>query len=63
MNFFTKSDIAPRDFVMFPNINRTSKGRRSRRIDEIKNASLRELKAIPKNEFHNCFGDSKKVLL
>jgi len=29
-------------------------------IEEIKTASLKELKAIPKNAYQKCFGDWKK---
>ena len=36
------------------------KGRRFTAIDDIKSASLKELKAIPKIEFEKCFEDWKK---
>ena len=43
-------DMAPCDFFLFPKIKRTLKGRRFTAIDDIKNASLKELKieSIPK---------------
>ena len=52
--------MAPCDFFLFPKIKRTLKGRRFTAIDDIKSASLKELKAIPKIEFDKCFEDSKK---
>ena len=53
-------DMAPCDFFLFPKIKRTLKGRRFIAIDDIKSASLKELKAIPKIEFEKCFEDWKK---
>ena len=53
-------DMAPCDFSLFPKIKRTLEGRRFTAIDGIKNASLKELKAIPKIEFEKCFEDWKK---
>ena len=53
-------DIAPCDFFLFPKIKRTLKGRHFTAIDNIKCASLKELKAIPKIEFEKCFVDWKK---
>ena len=53
-------DMAPRDFFLFPKIKRISKGRRFTAIGDIKRASLKELKAIPKIEFEKCFEDWKK---
>ena len=48
------------DFFLFPKIKRTMKGRDFTAIDDIKSASLKELKAIPKIEFEKCFEDWKK---
>ena len=53
-------DMAPCNFFLFPKIKRTLKGRRFAAIDDIKSASLKELKAIPKIEFEKCFEDWKK---
>ena len=53
-------DIASCDFFLFPKIKRTLKGRRFTAIDDIKSASLKELKAIAKIEFEKCFEDWKK---
>ena len=52
--------MAPCDFFLFPKIKRTLKGRHFTAIDDIKSASLKELKAIPKIEFEECFEDWKK---
>ena len=53
-------DMAPCNFFLFPKIKRTLKGRRFTAIDDIKSASLKKLKAIPKIEFEKCFEDWKK---
>ena len=53
-------DTAPCDFFLFLKIKRTLKGRRFTAIDDIKSASLKELKAIPNVEFEKCFEDWKK---
>ena len=53
-------DMAPCGFFLFPKIKRTLKGRRFTAIDDIKSASLKELKAIPKIEFEKCFENWKK---
>jgi hypothetical protein len=42
-------------FSLFPKIKKPLKG-----IDDIKSASLNELKAIPKIEFEKCFKDWQK---
>jgi hypothetical protein len=41
-------------------MKKTLKGRRFTSIDDIKSASLNELKAIPKIEFEKCFKDWQK---
>ncbi|KYN14538.1 hypothetical protein ALC57_13259, partial [Trachymyrmex cornetzi] len=41
-------------------LKRPMKGRRFATIEEIKAASLEELKAIPKSAFQKCFDDWKK---
>ena len=53
-------DMAPCDFFLFPKIKRTLNGRCFTAIDDIKSASLKELKAIPKIEFQKYFEDWKK---
>ena len=53
-------EMAPCDFFLFPKIKRTLKGRRFTAIDDIKSASLQELKTISKIEFEKCFEDCKK---
>ena len=46
--------------VLFPKQKRSLKGRRFAMIDEIKTASLEELKTIPKSAYQECFKDWKK---
>ncbi|XP_018347274.1 PREDICTED: uncharacterized protein LOC108751537 [Trachymyrmex septentrionalis] len=53
-------NLAPCDFFLFPKLKRPMKGRRFATIEEIKAASLEELKAIPKSAFQKCFDDWKK---
>ncbi|KYN11406.1 hypothetical protein ALC57_16419 [Trachymyrmex cornetzi] len=53
-------DLAPCDFFLFPKLKRPMKERRFATIEEIKAASLEELKAIPKSAFQKCFDDWKK---
>jgi len=52
-------DLAPCDFFLFPKLKRPMKGRRFATIEEIKTASLEELKAIPKSAYGKCFEDWK----
>lgn len=52
-------DLAPCDFFLFPKLKRPMKGRRFATIEEIKTASLEELKAIPKSAYEKCFDDWK----
>lgn len=53
-------DLAPCDFFLFPKLKKPMKGRRFATIEEIKTASLEELKAIPKIAYQKCFEDWKK---
>ncbi|UYV84244.1 hypothetical protein LAZ67_X001650 [Cordylochernes scorpioides] len=55
-------DLAPCDFFLFPKLKRPMKGRRCATLDEIKTASIEELKKILKNDFLKCFEDWKKPL-
>jgi len=50
----------PYDFFLFPKIKRTLKNRRFTSIDNVKSATLKELKAGPTIEFEECFRDCKK---
>ena len=52
--------LAPYDFFLFPKLKKPMKGRRFATIEEIKTASLEELKAIPKSAYQKCFEDWKK---
>jgi len=53
-------DLTPRDFFLFPKLKIPMKGQRFTTIEEIKTASLRELKAIPKSAYQKCFEDWKE---
>jgi hypothetical protein len=46
-------DLAPADFFLFPELKCTFKGRRFATTEEIKENSLRDLKAIPKQAFQD----------
>ena len=49
------SDIAPYDFWMFPKLKMALKGNRFDDIETIQSNATRELKAIPKSAFGDCF--------
>jgi len=46
-------DLASADFFLFPKLKSTLKGRRFQMIEEIKENSLQDLRAIPQNTFQN----------
>jgi len=48
-------DLAPTDFFMFPKIKEILKGRHFDYIDGIRSNTNAALKAIPQNQFQNCF--------
>jgi len=48
-------DLAPYDFWLFPKVKMTMKGKRSESIQDIKAATTAQLKALTKEDFHNCF--------
>ena len=48
-------DLAPSDFFLFPKIKKILKGRRFDDIDDIRANKMAALKAIPQNQFQNCF--------
>ena len=48
-------DIAPCDSWMFPKLKMALKGKRFDDIETIQSNATRELKAIPKSAFENCF--------
>jgi len=48
-------DLAPSDFFMFPKIKEILKGRHFDDIDDIRSNAKAALKAIPQNQFQNCF--------
>ena len=48
-------DLAPSDFFLFPKIKEILKGRHFDDIDDISSNTTAALKAIPQNQFQNCF--------
>ena len=53
-------DLAPADFFLFPKLKSTLKGRRFQTVEEIKENSLQDLRAIPQNTFQDAFQNWKK---
>jgi len=49
------TDLASIDFFLFPKIKEILKGRHFDDIDEIRRNATAALKAIPQNQFQNCF--------
>ena len=48
-------DLAPSDFFLFPKIKEILKGRHFDDNDDIRSNTMAALKAIPQNQFQNCF--------
>jgi len=48
-------DLTPNDFFLFPNIKEIVKGRHFDDNDDIRSNTTAALKAIPQNQFQNCF--------
>jgi len=48
-------DLAPSDFFLFPKIKEILKGRHFDDNDDIRSSTTATLKAIPQNQFQNCF--------
>jgi hypothetical protein len=48
-------DLALADFILFPKLKSTLKGRRFESIEAIKTNSLAHLRNIPKTAFQECF--------
>jgi len=48
-------DLAPSDFFLFPNIKKILNGRHFDDNDDIRSNIITALKAIPQNQFQNCF--------
>jgi hypothetical protein len=48
-------DLAPNDFFLFPKIKEILKGRNFEEIDDFRSNTKAALKAIPQNQFQNCF--------
>ena len=53
-------DLAPCDFFLFTKLKKPMKGRRFATIEEVKTASLEELKVIPERAYQKCFKDWEK---
>jgi len=51
-HFACSLDLAPNDFLMFLKIKEILKGRH---FDNIRSNTMAALKAIPQNQFQNCF--------
>jgi len=50
-------DMAPCDFFLFPKLKLPLRGTRFESIQDIKENSLRELKAIPEYAYKKCMDD------
>ena len=50
-------DLVPCDFFLFPKLKTPMKGRRFSTTEEIKTASVEELKTILKSAYQKCFED------
>jgi hypothetical protein len=48
-------DLAPSDFFLFPKVNEILKRRHFDDTDDISSNITAALKAIPQNQFQNCF--------
>jgi hypothetical protein len=48
-------DLAPHDFFLFRKIKEILKGRHFDETDDIRSSITAVLKAIPQNQFQNCF--------
>jgi len=55
-------DLAPSDFFLFPEIKEILKGRHFDDIDDIRSNTTAALKAIPQNQFQNCFEGCRGTL-
>jgi len=49
------SDLAPSNIFLFPKMKEILKGMHFDNIDDIRNNTTAALKAIPQNQFQNCF--------
>jgi hypothetical protein len=48
-------DLGSNAFLLFPKIKEILKGRRVDDVDDFRNNTTAALKAIPQNQFQNCF--------
>ena len=48
-------DLVPSDFFLFPKVKEILKGSHFDDIDDVRSNTTAALKAIPQNQFQNCF--------
>ena len=48
-------DLAPCDFCLFPQLKKTTKGRRFDYVEDIQTNATRQLRAITKSDYQRCF--------
>jgi hypothetical protein len=53
-------DLAPPEFFLFPKLKSNLKGYRFQTVEQIKENSLQDLRAIPQNTFQDAFQNWKK---
>ena len=53
-------DLSPADFFLFPKLKSSLKGRRFQTAEEIKENSIRDLRAVLQNTFKDAFQNWKK---
>jgi len=53
-------DLAPADFLLFPKLKTTLKGRRFQTVEDIQENVIRELRAITESAFQEAFQQWKK---
>jgi hypothetical protein len=53
-------DLAPCDFFLFPRMKWDFKGKRFQNVEEVREKTTEELKAITFQEFQNCFEQWKR---
>ena len=53
-------DLAPSELFLFQILKSPLKGRRFQKVEEIEENSIRDLRAIPQNTFHDAFQNCKK---
>jgi transposase len=54
-------DVAPVDFIVFPKLKSSLKGRRFNTVEEMEENWIRYLRAIPQNTFQDASQNWKKI--